>query len=338
MVDNRGEADYDAKVRSVAQALKRHQGPIVVVGHVDPDGDALGSTLTLKRALEALGKDVTLPMEPPRFLQFLVEPGELSPPLEALPDDALLAVLDVAERSRIEGAPGVGAAVTVNVDHHGTNERFGDVALVEPGKAATAQIVKDVVEALGVPWTQELATPCLTGILTDTGNFRYANTDGGVLQAAGELIDAGVAYAALTDRLQWRPPSWYTMLGRVMDTVSFPCGGLCVTAEITEAMREEIGKQDEESNDFIGTIRYAEGTYAAVLFKESDGAVKVSVRTRDGVSAQAICLELGGGGHVAAAGAKLPGPLTDAKRKVLDAVARELRKKGHTVPDPQPAA
>ena len=118
-----------------------------------------------------------------------------------------------------------------------------------------------------------------------------------------------------------------------MQTVAFPCGGLAVTAEVTEAMKAELGDRAEESDDFVGTIRYAEGTYVAVLFNESGDAVKVSVRTREPVSAQAICMELGGGGHVAAAGAKLPGPLVDAKPKVLAAVARELREKGFRVPD-----
>lgn len=333
MVDNRGEADYTAKVRAVAQALAEHHGPIVVVAHVDPDGDALGSTLALKRALESLGKDVTLPLEPPHFLTFLAESDELSKPLETLPENALLAVLDVAEISRIEGAPTEGAVQMVNVDHHGTNERFGDVSLVEPAKAATAQIVKDIIDELGVTWTPEIATPCLTGILTDTGNFRYANTDADVLATAGDLITVGVPYAELTDRLQWRPPSYYRMLGMVMDTVAFPLGGLAVTAEVTEAMRQELGDQAKESDDFVGLIRYAEGTYVAVLFKESEGAVKLSVRTRDGVSAQAICVALGGGGHVAAAGAKLPGPLVEAKRTVLAQVRKELESKGFVVPD-----
>lgn len=334
MPDNIGEADYDAKVQTVARTLMDHEGPIVVVGHVDPDGDALGSTLTLKRALETLGKSVTLPLEPPGFLAFLAGPDELSPALAELPDNTLLAVLDVADASRIEGAPIAGAVTVVNVDHHGTNERFGDVSLVEPGKAATAQIVKDIVEAMGVAWTKELATPCLTGILTDTGNFRFANTDADVLAAAGDLISAGVEYVELTDRLQWRPPSYFEMLGMVMRTVAFPCGGLAVTAEVTEAMREELGDQAKESDDFVGTIRYAEGTYVAVLFKEREGDVKVSVRTREPVSAQAICVALGGGGHVAAAGAKVSGPLVEAKKIVLSAVATELRSKGFEVPSP----
>lgn len=328
VVDNRGDIDYHGKLRSIAEQLEKWQGPIVVVSHTEPDGDALGSSLALKRALETLGKKVILPLEAPRFLDFLADPGELSPPLDELPSNCLLAVLDVADEHRTEGAPLQGADFVINVDHHGTNSRFGDLALVEPGKAATAQIIKEIVDALPVEWNARIATPCLTGILTDTGNFRFANTDRESLSAAGELIATGVDYAFLTDRLQWRHRDYYRMLGLVMDTIEFPLDGKVVMAGLTEKMRSEIGESGNDSDDFVGVIRYVEGSKVAVFLKEKDGHTKISVRTRDGVSAQAICLELGGGGHVAAAGAKVEGPMDVARDKVLAAAGRELRARG----------
>jgi phosphoesterase RecJ-like protein len=327
-VDNRGDADYEGKLKRIAQQLRDWQGPIVIVSHLDPDGDALGSSLALKRALQSLGKQVLLPLEPPRFLTFLAEEGELSAPLERLPEGALLAVLDVADEGRSEGAPLQGAKFVMNVDHHGTNSRFGDLALVEPSKAATAQIVKEIIDAMGVEWTAPIATPCLTGILTDTGNFRYVNTDQEVLRTAGELISAGVDYAFLTDRLQWRHRDYYRMLGLVMGTIDFPLDGKVVMAGVSEEMRSAVGESEDDSNDYVGLIRYVEGSKVAVFLKERDGHTKVSVRTRDGVSAQAICMELGGGGHVAAAGAKIEGPLEVAKEKVLAAAKRELARRG----------
>lgn len=328
-VDNRGDSDYAGKVTQIAEKLRDWQGPVVIVSHVDPDGDALGSSLALKRALEALGKkEILLPLEPPRFLDFIPAAGELSQPLEKLPDGALLAVLDVADEQRAEGAPLTGADFVINVDHHGTNSRFGDLALVEPSKAATALMVKEIIEAMGVRWTSSIATPCLTGILTDTGNFRYANTDTATLRAASDLIAAGVDYAYLTDRLQWRDRDYYRMLGRVMATVEFPLGGKVVMAGVTEEMRSEIADSVDDSDDYVGLIRYVEGTKVAVFFKEKAGQTKISVRTRDGVSAQAICLELGGGGHVSAAGAKVEGPIEVAREKVLAAAERELERRG----------
>lgn len=323
-VDNQGDANYHRTIEEIARLAREWSGPIVIVAHVDPDGDALGSTLALRRALVALGKQVTLPIEPPRFLAFLADEDELSPALTELPEGTLLFVLDVADRARVWGAPVEGADHVVNIDHHGTNDRFGDLAVVEPGKAATALLVKELIEALGVSWTPAIATPCLTGILTDTGNFRYANTDHEVLDAAGQLIDVGVAYAELTDRLQWRHPNYFRTLGRVMQTVRFALDGQLVMADYTADMRADAEAADDDSDDFVGIIRYAEGAKVAVLLKERGAGVKVSVRTRGGVSAQAICVELGGGGHVAAAGATIEGDLREAERAVVEATEREL--------------
>ena len=336
-VDNSGETNYAAKVQTIADKLRDWRGPVVLIAHVDPDGDALGSTLGLKRALDALGKRTVLPLEPPRFLAFLAQEGELAEPLETLPEGCLLAILDVAEENRAVGAPLTGAAFTINIDHHGTNPRFGDLACVEPDRAATAHIVKDVIDALGVTWTSDIATPCLTGILTDTGNLRFGNTTPETLQAAGALIAAGVPYAELTDRLQWRHPDYFKMLGKVMSTVEFPLGGLVAMARLTQRMRDEIGPTDDDSDDYVGFIRYAEGAQLAIFLKErSDEAgpkTKISVRAKEGVSAQAVCLAFGGGGHVAAAGATLHVPIDEARAQVLAVAKEELKSKGFNVPD-----
>lgn len=330
-VDNTGEKDYAAKVQQVAEKLRAWTGPVVLIGHVDPDGDALGSSLALKRALDALGKRTILPLDPPRFLAFLAQEGELSAPLEVLPEDCLLVVLDVELGSRATGAPLEGAAFVINIDHHGTNARLGDLSLVQPSCAATAQMVKDVVDALGVTWTPGIATPCLTGILTDTGNFRFANTRPEVLKVAGELIGYGVPYVELTDQLQMRHPDYFRLLGKVMGTVDFPLNGLAATAYLTKQMREDLGPSEDDSDDFVGQIRYAEGTVVAIFFKERDDHVKISVRTRGQASAQAICVKLGGGGHVAAAGAKVYASLEETKERALQATREELERLGYTI-------
>ncbi len=324
--NNHGESNYQAKIQAIADKLKSWEGPIIIVSHVDPDGDALGSTLGLKRALERMGKPATLIINPQRFLHFLVQPDELSQPVTTLPQNCLLAVLDVAEANRIEGAPLIGARFVINVDHHGTNDRFGDLACVQPDKAATAQMTKDIINAMGITWTADMATACLTGILTDTGNFRYTNTNPDVLKDAAELLSHGIDYAALTDRLQWRHPDYFQKLGKVMSTVKFFLDGRVVIAKLTKDMENKDSADD--SNDYVGLIRYAEGVKVAVLLKEGDGTVKISTRTRDGVSAQAICLTLGGGGHVAAAGAKLKGSIEEAQEKILEAAKQELIQKG----------
>lgn len=299
-------------------------GPIVVAAHVDPDGDALGSSLALMRALRQLGKQAVVVMEPPPYLQFLAEEGEVVGQLTELEPGTLVYALDSGEAPRVWGVPLDQAAEVFNVDHHGTNTRFGDLAVVEPSKAACAMLIKELIDLLGAQWSADLATPCLTGILTDTGNFRHSNTGRESLEMAGVLIDHGVDYARLTDRLQWRDKGYFPLLGSVMQTVRYDLDDLLVTAAVTDEMREALGASVDDSDDFVGLIRYAEGTKVAALFKQRGEEIKVSVRTRDGVSAQRICVELGGGGHVSAAGATLAGPMAEARARFIEAVKREL--------------
>lgn len=319
VIHNAPEPRYWEKIRTVADKLRELEGPIIVVSHVDPDGDAIGSSLGLARALKALDKKVTWIAEPPRFLRFLVREDEYSDPIEHIPEEATLVVLDAAEPNRVAGAPVEG--FVINIDHHGTNPRFGYLSVVDPSKAATAQIVKDLIDALGVAWTAEIATPVLTGLITDTGNFRFANTTPEVLHTAAELVGHGVQLAELTDRLQWRPVGYFKAMGAVLSTVEFHFGGLLVTAHMPPSVTVE------DSDDFVGLIRYAEGSQIAVFLRERKEGVKLSIRSRGGVSAQAVALKLGGGGHVPAAGATLRGlTLEEAYPKVLAAVEEELRR------------
>lgn len=326
VINNQGEADYSGKLEQISSALLAWAGPFVIVSHVDPDGDALGSALTLKRALELRGKQVTLPLTPPPFLQFLAAEGELSADLTELPDNCLLVIVDVANQPRVAGAPVEGAAFTVNIDHHGTNDRFGDLALVEPAKAATAQIMKDLISTMGIAWTVSLATPCLTGLITDTGSFRFANTDASVLRDAADLLEAGVDYQELADRLQWRPRGYFELLGKVLSTATYPLEGKVVLAWLTPEMEQEVSAETGDSDDYAGLLRYSEGTLVSIFLKERPDHTKVSVRSRAGVSAQNICVELGGGGHVAAAGAKVAADLAATTKLVLAAAERELRR------------
>lgn len=326
---NAGQADYPEVLADIARRTLAWQGPIVVAAHVDPDGDALGSSLALVRALRQLGKDAVAVMEPPRYLRFLAGDDELVGRLETLEPNTLAFALDAGEEQRVWGVPLHQASAVFNIDHHGSNTRFGTLKVVEPGKAACAILIKELLDLLGVRWNASMATPCLTGILTDTGNFRHANTNREVLEVAGELMDHGVDYAQLTDRLQWREKTYFPLLGRVLQTVRYDLNGLLVSALVTDAMRADLAGGDDDSDDFVGLLRYAEGTKVAVLLKEREGAVKASMRSRDGVSVQRVCMELGGGGHVSAAGATIQAPIEEARALVVEAVRRELVRGGH---------
>ncbi|CAN5792020.1 bifunctional oligoribonuclease/PAP phosphatase NrnA [soil metagenome] len=315
---------YRDGIARSAELIQAWTGPVVIVGHVDPDGDAIGSVVGLGRALRRLGKDVTLPIEAPRFLHFMADEGELSPPLTTLASGTLAIVLD-SDLERSVGAPLDAAARTLNLDHHGTNPGDADLAVIAPHKAAAALMVKDLVDELGLAWDERLATPVLMGLVSDTGTFRFGNTDRDVLCAAGDLIATGLPYAELIDRLRWRHPDHYRMLAMVLATVRFDEGGAVVSVRQTAEMRERLGPTDDDSSDFVNVVRDAEGTLVAFFLREIDDGVKVSIRSRPGVSAQAICVALGGGGHVAAAGATLRGVDVDAAyARVMAATRLEL--------------
>lgn len=332
---NTAEPQYAALVAQVARELGAHAGPVVIVSHVDPDGDALGSCLGLQRALIAAGRQAQTYMQVPQYLDFLPQPGEVLSKLTAWPEQALLVVLDVdnTDLRRVAGADvGSFAGRVVNVDHHGTNARRADVGLVDPSQAATAGMVADIVEVLlaqaAVPWTAEIATPLLTGLNTDTGSFRFASTTPTVLRQAAQLVERGARLAWINDRLSQNPPRYFALLKEVLGSMTFSHGGLIVSAHVDQGMLDRTGSVWDDVESYVNTIRSAQGTELACLFKDYGTHVKVSLRSRGRVSAQNIAVALGGGGHVPAAGATVQGDFP-AVRAVFEAAARsELERAG----------
>jgi bifunctional oligoribonuclease and PAP phosphatase NrnA len=329
MSNNLGDPQYQDKLGTIAERLKNHSGPIVIAAHVDPDGDAIGSVLGLSRALETLGKNVIPVGVVPRYLEFLTKPGELTAKLERLPDDALLAVLDSAEVTRVDGVPmdQVGIAI-INVDHHGSNPRFGEIALVSPDKPACALIIKELVGALGVPLNQDIATPLLTGIMTDTGFFRNSNTNAEALHIAADLLSAGVNLLRINEALASQPRSFFKLQSEVFATIEYHLQEKMITAVVSTPMLERLGASWEDVESLVSYIRNAEGTYLACLFKDYGESVKVSLRSKASVSAQNIAIACGGGGHVPAAGATINLPLEQAKAKLLEEAKKEFQRVG----------
>ena len=331
MTQNAAEPRYAQLVQEAAARLKSHAGPIVILAHVDPDGDALGSCLGLQRALRSLGQDAQTYMQVPRYLTFLAQEGEVLPRLERWPEGALAAVLDVdnTDLARVDGADITAfRGQVVNIDHHGTNRREAAVSLVDPSQAAAAMMIKDVVDALGVPWTGEIATPLLLGTNTDTGSFRFSNTTPQVLRTAADLVEHGADLAWINDQLARNPQRYYALLREVLDQMAFSGDGLIVRSRVDEAALARTQAEWEDVESYVNTIRNADGAELAVMFKDYGERVKVSLRSRGRVSAQNIAVALGGGGHVAAAGASVDAPYAEAFARFNAAADAELRRVG----------
>lgn len=324
---NSTNPDYQRDIQRVAEKLRSHAGPIVVLAHENPDGDALGSVLGLARALRGLGKSVVTPMLVPRYLQFLPEPGEVVPPLDTWPQGALAAVLDVDNNDfvRVSGADmGTFTGETVNVDHHGTNQRRATAGVVDPGKPATAQMVADVVQALGVPLTEAIATPLMLGLNTDTGSFRFESVTPGTFECAARLRAAGARLGWLNDQLAQNPRAYYLLLREVLGSMEFVHGGRVVLARVDDRMLERAGAAWEDVESYVNMLRNAEGAVLAVMVKDYGERVKLSLRSRGAVSAQNIAVALGGGGHVPAAGVTMLEPYASARASLDEAISAEL--------------
>ncbi|GMA14943.1 bifunctional oligoribonuclease/PAP phosphatase NrnA [Deinococcus metallilatus] len=324
---NEAAPAYAQDVAAVAAKLRQHPGPIVVLSHENPDGDALGSVLGLTRALRALGKTVIAPMDVPRYLRFLPGPGELSPPLAEWPAGALVAVLDVDNNdpARVAGADlSTFTGEVVNVDHHGTNARRAAALVVDPGRPATAMMVADVVDALCAPWSEAIATPLMLGLSTDTGSFRFDSVTPETFEAAARLRAHGARLGWINDQLGQNPRTYYLLLREVLSTMEFLHGGRVVLARVDDAMVQRAGASWEDVESYVSLLRGAEGSVLAVMVKDFGDRVKLSLRSRGDVSAQNIAVALGGGGHVPAAGATLALPYAEVRPLLDQAITAEL--------------
>lgn len=305
-------------------ALLLAQDKMVLCPHVSPDGDALGSTLALKMALEKAGKKITVMVDDdvPQAFGFLPQIDCFVKPAggEVVEAD-LLVVLDASSLDRIgKVAQAVKAKAVANIDHHISNTQFADYLYLNTEAAATAEILCNLVEKLGITPDKDLATCLYTGIYTDCGSFRYANTTPGTMRAAAKLLEYGARPNEISDALGTNTRANIEMLGKVLQTLAFYSEGKISTLEINS----DLYDKDVNTDNFISFARYIEGVDVAVLFKAVEPAVtRVSMRSQD-TDVAAIALSFGGGGHVRAAGCTVELPLEQAKAKVLEAIGKAL--------------
>lgn len=324
---NSGSPEYARDIQAVAARLLDHTGPVVVLSHENPDGDALGSVLGLTRALRALGREVVAPMTVPRYLRFLTQPGDIAEPLTEWPAGALAAVLDVDNNdpARVAGADlGTFTGEVVNLDHHGTNLRRAAAGAVDPSKPATTMMVADVVDRLGAPWSEAIATPLMLGLKTDTGNFGFDSVSAETFEYAARLRSHGARLGWLGDQMAQNSHSYYLLLREVLGTMEFTHGGRVVMARVDDAMLARAGATWEDVESYVGLLRSAEGTQLAVMVKDLGDRVKLSLRSRGAVSAQNVAVALGGGGHVPAAGASRTEPYAQVRGALDAAITAEL--------------
>jgi phosphoesterase RecJ-like protein len=302
-----------AELDAVAEAIRSHDR-FLVTTHENPDGDALGSLLAMKLALDELGKDSVMYLAGDAPL-----PREYSwMPLEDLqrkvPDDAatrVLLALDCANESRLGPDPEVlhSAPLVVNVDHHHDNSRFGAVNLVVADASSTSEIVRDLLDELGVELTPEIAEALYIALVTDTGRFQYTNTTPKALRLAAELVEAGAdvhkIFQGVYESVQFAK---LKLLARALERAEVYEGGRLVISYLLRGDFAEVGAAEPYSEGIIDYLRAVEGADMAALIREPPRgdapARRVSLRaSADELDVSKIARASGaGGGHRQAAG------------------------------------
>lgn len=318
MPEQRGRPAWIAQLESdaldrAAELLQRaaaEDQPVVLAGHVVPDGDALGSMLALHLGAAQIGLRTVPtwgeePLLVPSAYADLPGVADLVPPSELPADPGALVALDTASADRLGAlAPLVDKVPTIVIDHHVTNVGFGKIQLVAPGAAATVAVVEQLLERLDVQIDPAIATCLYVGLVTDTGRFQHANTDRAAMELAGRLLDAGVDHEQWTRRLfETRTLAELTVLGRVLGRLTVvPEVGL-VHSRVEPGDLEETGIVADQLEGFIDILRSAEVADVALILKPApDGTWRASIRSHGPVDVGAIAAGFGGGGHKHAAG------------------------------------
>jgi phosphoesterase RecJ-like protein len=285
---------------------------VVLSGHVQPDADALGSTLALAEGLRRRGARVVAtfpePFTLPSSLGWLPGADRLVAPDSVPADVDVFVSLDAASTGRLGALAALldTAGRSVVVDHHASNPGFGEVRLVDPHAAATVVLVADLLEGLGVELDQQLATCLYAGLAADTGSFRFGNTAPATHELAARLLRTGIDHAAISQRLfDTAPFGWLGLLSAVTGRAVLEprVGAGIVWTWSTAAEARAHGLALDQLEALVDVIRAtAEADVACVVKGQDDGSWVVSMRSRGATDLSRVAMSLGGGGHRAAAG------------------------------------
>lgn len=321
----------NATFEEIGQWLEKGES-FALLSHVRPDGDAIGSQIALGFALEAMGKKVRLINEDglPENLAFMAGADCIEqPPAEPVEVDVVIA-LDTATKPRLgERALASVAACEkwINIDHHKSNPGYGDLNHIDDSSPATGQILYDLITDLGLPMPPETRDAIYVAVSTDTGSFQYAGTTAATYEMAADLVRRGLEVGPLNALTYDNHPRRRVELMRaLLNTLEIEGGGRVAHWELTMDTVRSLGLKPEDSEGLIDIIRAIQGVVVALFFEELEtGKIRVSMRSKDRrIDACHVCQQFGGGGHALAAGIRMPGPMAEARRRVLDAVNAEL--------------
>jgi phosphoesterase RecJ-like protein len=308
---------------------------ILLTTHVSPDGDGIGSGLGLARALSAQGKQAALCLADPipPFLDFLEGASYV---LQEVPNTRhwdLVISLDCGEWDRLGGAPGERElfGTVVNLDHHRSNERFGDIDVILPEVAATGMLAYWLLERVGARPDPKAAQALYTAIATDTGFFCYSNTNTDVFEVAAELTRAGASpYESHHAVHENHSPGRLHMMGEALRLLEYHGDGRIGILPLDGDIYQRAGATPDDAEGLVELPRSVASVEVAVMIRPMDtgDGFKASLRSKRQVDVSQVAEAFGGGGHARAAGCRLDGPLENARDQLVAAIQRQLNQAG----------
>lgn len=301
-----------------AAYLASHDNYLILT-HRRPDGDTIGSAAALCLGLRQLGKAA-----------WLLQNGQITPRLAPfaagltrpdVPQGAEIIAADIASTGLLSfeaEALSLGERISLSIDHHGSND-LAAPKLVESDMAACGEIILELLELLGVRLTEQIAQALYLAVSTDTGCFKYSNTSAHTHEAAAKLIAAGAdVYSINKAFFDTKSFARLQLEARLTESVELYAGGLVGICVMPESLLRELSISEDDVDSISGFARSIEGVEIGVMIREvENGGGKISLRTSERFDACALCRELGGGGHAAAAGATVPGGIEKARQAII---------------------
>ena len=306
-----------------------HAEKIVIMAHETPDGDAIGSMLSMNLALKKLGKEAdVIVREFPRTFAFLPGAKEVKSNSDIEQYD-LAVSLDCADLKRLVGKEYFESAKkTIVIDHHGTNMMYGDLNFVNPASPACCEILAGMFEYFDIEIDSEIGSCILTGIITDTGGFKYSSVTPETFEFTAELLRKGVNVSDIYQRvLETRRKSNFELLRRAMNRLELLEDGKIAFTYINKKDEEEVHAETGDHEGIVENGRSIEGVRVSVFIREKEENIyKVSMRAGNGfnINVSDICYIFGGGGHPRAAGAVVSGTVEQVKEKLVKEIKKVI--------------
>jgi phosphoesterase RecJ-like protein len=328
-------APHEAMLAAICEAVRAGER-FLLTSHARPDGDSIGSQLAMAYALDALGKEVRLVNADPAPDHYREFPGldriEIASRTDIVPD--VLIVMECGDLTR-PGVDGLAAPVIINIDHHAGNRMYGTLNWFDESAAACGEMVFDLILALGVPMTLEIATHIYLAILTDTGSFHHANITPRTFDICRQTVEAGVKPAAMARRVfDSNSFGKLKLIGALLDRMELIDDGRLAVLYMDDTMLTVCGCTHNDTEGIINLPLTAREIQAVVFFKvSSTGDVRVSMRSKYDVDVRSVAVQYGGGGHKNASGFTVPGTLDDLRPEILSRLSHAIAEGLETRPE-----